>query len=993
MRKFIKKPLSMILSAAMVFTSYNYNPIAVDAANVTGKVEVKSYSDLKSVQEKLDNFVSKNESNISNCTFTIDIKEDIVGTDENWVGIDVGRRIYGQLYEDIKTVGLNVVVNGNGHTISKLSNKNEEKREDRDVYFGGASGTSDSSGVGLFGEVNANLNVTKLVLSDCDLRTRTSVSKDTELKDRVQTDWNSAVLAGSVSGSVNIDNITVKNSITDGLASSGSVIGTAIAFDKKSVFSAKNVKVENCKVNGPSHTGGIFGSVNLSNTKSVAKIENCSTDNKTFVDGSAVLASRLLNARKIFTTSSKTGAISGSGEGFAGIKVGGLIGAASFADIVNCTNNSSIKAVKRGSSFTGGIVGFCGEKVTIRNSTNNGFIDGISCVGGISGYLSGDSSISDCKNSGNVICTGSSIGGIVGSVTGDSEVEDVINTGKVVGISYVGGTVGDNRGKITNADNTGSVNGGNIVGGNVGYNRKDGNCDGLSNEGVVTGKDNVGGNIGLNDGIAKNLGNNDAKVTGNDNVGGNVGKNTKSGELDTLANSGDVKGHDNVGGNVGDNLGKVSNVINTGKVEGNEGVGGNVGNNERDGSVSNGTNTGDVKGNKDVDNNIGKDDGYATGLKNLPEGEDGAVIVGPKDVKYPDLSNSEFNIFGMKIKVVPRGTGAVIFNGIKNGTITLTASPVYGYKFNNWKADGTTPATSIKVTETFKIKKGAKITCNFSKAKDGDTLVPEIKDTDKTPASNINKVNFYNGLTLAVTPAKAGRIDLVSMDKKGLAITAVPKMNAKFVEWKISGKVSFAKDSTKDSQTATFVYNKGDKATITAVFKMGTIPAVGKKIKDRKYYYRVVKQGSLDGSVVGELQVIGLRKKTVKNIKIAKKGNIGGVNYIISSIGENAFKGNKRVKTAYISRNITKIGSGAFANMKNLKKVTLGSRKLRRIGAKAFYKDKKLKTVIIKSKKITKIGKKAFATGKKVTFKVPKSKKKKYTNLLKRAKTKKFVIK
>ena len=90
MRKSIKKSLSMILSAAMVFTSYNYNPIDVNAAEINGKVEIKSYADLKNVQKELDNFIAKNESNLKECTFTIDIKNDIVGNDLDWVGIKVG---------------------------------------------------------------------------------------------------------------------------------------------------------------------------------------------------------------------------------------------------------------------------------------------------------------------------------------------------------------------------------------------------------------------------------------------------------------------------------------------------------------------------------------------------------------------------------------------------------------------------------------------------------------------------------------------------------------------------------------------------------------------------------------------------------------------------------------------------------------------------------------------------------------------------------------
>ncbi|HAV89693.1 MAG TPA: hypothetical protein DCW44_00225 [Eubacterium sp.] len=991
MRKSLKKPLSMILSAAMVFTSYNYNPIDVNAAEINGKVEVKSYADLKNVQKELDSFVTKNESNLKNCTFTIDIKNDIVGNDLDWIGIKVGHKNAKTQYSEIKTMDMKVVVNGNGHTISKLSNKNQEKFE-RDIYYYSLSGTDQSTGVGLFGDVYASLEASNITFANLDLKTRTSNSSDTNIHDQVQTDWNAASLAGSVYGNFKASDITIKDSALEGIGASGALCGAYYTGnDTSKTIELKNIKVENTKVSASTQTGGIIGALSIRDEGKRGKIENCTVDKYSKIDGSAILQNKLSNAKKIFVTEYKHGEMSGSGEGFAGMKVGGIVGAASKVDIINCLNNGAVDALKPNSAFTGGIVGF-GTDVTIKGCANTGNVNGNICVGGIAGELFGDSIILDSKNSGKIKATEQVAGGIIGEISREVEVKDVVNTGSVDAKSYVGGITGVNSGTLTNADNSGNITGADVVGGNVGYNRKNGKCDGLSNEGDVVGKDNVGGNIGLNEGEAKNLGNNNGKVTGNDNVGGNIGQNDKTGVADTLLNTGDVTGHDNVGGNVGDNKGKVTNVVNSGKVDGNEGVGGNVGNNEREASVSTAVNTGEAKGNKDVDKNIGKNDGYSHDLDNYPSTDDGAVIIGPKDPNYPDLPEYDNTLLGMKFRVSPKGKGALIFKSMQNGEITLLISPVYGYKFDNWKADGTTPAMSKSISESFKIKKGAVVEAHLSEAKKGDTLVPALDESAKTPSPDLNKVTFYEGLTLAVTPAKAGRIDLVSKDNNNLSITAVPQLNAKFVEWQISGKVSLAKGSSKDSQTATFVYKKGDKATITAVFKFGTAPAVGKKVKDRKYFYRVTKAGSFDGSIVGELQVIGLRRKSLTQIKIAAKGTIDGINYRVTSIGANAFKGNKKVTSVYVSRYVTKIGNKAFANMKKLKKVTLGSG-LKKIGSNVFAKDKKLKNVVIKSKKLKKIGKKAFATGKKITFKLPKSKKNKYKKLLIKAKTRSFRVK
>ena len=69
-----------------------------------------------------------------------------------------------------------------------------------------------------------------------------------------------------------------------------------------------------------------------------------------------------------------------------------------------------------------------------------------------------------------------------------------------------------------------------------------------------------------------------------------------------------------------------------------------------------------------------------------------------------------------------------------------------------------------------------------------------------------------------------------------------------------------------------------------------------------------------------------------------------------------------------IEKNVRKIGKNAFANCKNLKKIT------------------------VKSKKINTIGKNAFkGISKKAAIKVPKAQKKKYTKLLNKAKLAKKV--
>lgn len=183
----------------------------------------------------------------------------------------------------------------------------------------------------------------------------------------------------------------------------------------------------------------------------------------------------------------------------------------------------------------------------------------------------------------------------------------------------------------------------------------------------------------------------------------------------------------------------------------------------------------------------------------------------------------------------------------------------------------------------------------------------------------------------------------------------------------------------KDSKAA----DDGKTAVAGAVKADG--PVVGTKVKDRKYFYEVTKAGSKDGKIVGELAVTGIRQKSITQIKLAKTGVFDGVKYKVTSVKANAFKGNKKVTKAIISKNVTKVGKNAFANMKNLKAVTFTSKNLKTIGANAFKGDKKLSLIKIKSKKLKSIGKKSFVGVKKCTVKVLKAKKTAYTKILKKA--------
>ena len=87
----------------------------------------------------------------------------------------------------------------------------------------------------------------------------------------------------------------------------------------------------------------------------------------------------------------------------------------------------------------------------------------------------------------------------------------------------------------------------------------------------------------------------------------------------------------------------------------------------------------------------------------------------------------------------------------------------------------------------------------------------------------------------------------------------------------------------------------------------------------------------------------------------------GDVTYQVTSIGNNAFKNNKKLKKVTIAGSVTSIGNAAFRNCGKLKKIVIPA-KVEKIGKKAFYNCKNLRSIIVRAKKLTarSVGSKAF---------------------------------
>lgn len=124
-----------------------------------------------------------------------------------------------------------------------------------------------------------------------------------------------------------------------------------------------------------------------------------------------------------------------------------------------------------------------------------------------------------------------------------------------------------------------------------------------------------------------------------------------------------------------------------------------------------------------------------------------------------------------------------------------------------------------------------------------------------------------------------------------------------------------------------------------------TIPAKNTKISNAGSDYVVTSAGASGGEV--EMT----KAKNAKKVIIPDTVTVNGKNFKVTSVKANAFKGNKKLTSVVIGKNVKSIGKNAFNGCKKLTKVTVKSTVLKSIGKKAFAKGSKKITVIVPKKK------------------------------------------
>lgn len=732
---------------------------------------------------------------------------------------------------------------------------------------------------------------------------------------------------------------------------------------------AKEGKIESAvntgKISGKSQIGGIVGL----NAGTVA--------NSDAADSKGNKVGKTTNSGTVTGTGNKIGGIAGENSGTiessdntqegkvtsTGDQVGGNVGDNTSTGIVNDPSN---KAEVTGNNDVGGNIGLNEGKVT-GSASNDGSVTGNTDVGGNSGYNKGT----------------------------DSVLENLANTADVTGNENVGGNVGRNEGTVTGSENKGTVTGRDTnVGGNAGYNTATGEVKDPVNQGRIDAEDadNVGGNVGLNEGNITGSATNKEDVKGGSNVGGNTGYNKgDDSTLENPVNSGDVDGTKNVGGNVGLNEGTVKGTSeNSGNINGNKDTtGANAGNNSSTGKIDDQKNNGGIVNGEDTEPNIGKNDGSAGKADNTaPDPDAGGLNLsdyekdkdkGWKVVDPEDPDKYEFVINGMTIKASPSTWGAIFLKKYDKDSekVSLTAVPVEGYKFNGWAAAETSPESSDKESETFDVKKGAVVTAAFGEVKkdNPDSDNPGTKDQDSKDNTSGDKGNNDNGNASGTSAASPSGVT--------------------------SGSAAASRAGVSTSSAATLfavgtTFNVGDyiykvKRYVSTGSSLNTVAVTGvtnKNLKGVEAYNKITSNSAVFKVVaIGSKAFSGLKKATVA--KIGKN---------VKTVGARAFAGDSNIKRVMISsKKITKIGNGAFKGLKKVKTINLKSKKLKSIGKNAFSGMKNLKNVRILSTRLKKVGKKAFFRGKKAKGKlkiyVPKNRFKKYKKLIKKSKSKKYVVK
>ena len=168
-----------------------------------------------------------------------------------------------------------------------------------------------------------------------------------------------------------------------------------------------------------------------------------------------------------------------------------------------------------------------------------------------------------------------------------------------------------------------------------------------------------------------------------------------------------------------------------------------------------------------------------------------------------------------------------------------------------------------------------------------------------------------------------------------------------------------------------------------------------------KANYVVLSEGKTDAADPSKNEMptvsyTGTTNKKAKKITVPDTVTLNGLVYRVDTIGAGALKGNKKITTVTIGKNVKVIEKNAFAGCTKLKTVNCKSEVLYKIGANAFKGDGKLTKITLKTTllKKSKVGSNAIkGTSKKLKISAPKKVRKSYQKIFKAKGNKKVKVK
>ena len=239
-------------------------------------------------------------------------------------------------------------------------------------------------------------------------------------------------LFGRISSSSEIFNVKLSNISIVGESIVGGIVGE--------VYS--NCSIRNCSVEFGtiSSTSGCIGGISSWSHQNNS-IVNCSVKNLTIISGGSSIGgiSGLINGEgKITGCITENCVITGEGE------IGGISGV--ILGTGHIDNSSVITSSISGIDWVGGIIGHGStvDNCTVEQCTITGNSDiyYYSSVGGISGRLYSNNSISNCYVSANITGFPAHVGGITGYASKNSTILNCYTVGNITGSDSVGGIAG-----------------------------------------------------------------------------------------------------------------------------------------------------------------------------------------------------------------------------------------------------------------------------------------------------------------------------------------------------------------------------------------------------------------------------------------------------------------------------------------------------------------------------------------------------------------------